>query len=415
MSIVVIGASHVSAPLSLLERLSVPSSELDALLARLKDVLPEVFVLSTCNRTEIYAAGADIHETDHPLIAWFGDRTGTSTSLLTTYAYMLRGEAAVAHAMRVASGLDSMVLGEDQIQAQMKRALAAARAAETLGATMERLGAAALGCGKRVRAFTGVGQHSVSLESIAVDAATTRVGSLGEQRVVVLGSGSSAGVVTRRLKTHGANVTIVGRSHGSAAALAADTGATFEPWELVLDALVNARVVFCCTSAPHPVLTRDALARRIAVRAQTPLLCVDLGMPHDVDPDVATIPNVSTVSLEELGRIAATHRAARAQHVPHAEALVERETGRFMDWLRARSAAPAIASSRALGEALVDAELKRALARLQTANAHDRVVIAELARRLARKLMHRTTEELKLASPGSDLTLSITEREEAVS
>ena len=413
--IAVVGANHTSAPLHLLERLSVAPGVLELFLQRLRGSVDEALVLSTCNRTEIYAVLGDEAQDVEPMLRVFAERATASVDELRAHVYAYADATAVKHALRVASGLDSMVLGEDQIQAQMKRALAAARLVELLGPTLDRLGAAALGCGKRVRAFTGVGHHSVSLESIAVDAAAARVGPLAAHPVVVLGSGSSAGIVTRQLRQHGAAVTIVGRSHGSAATLAADAEAEYLPWEELHEALVHPRVVFCCTSAPHPVLTRETMSRRLAERPESPLVCVDLGMPHDIDHALATIPNVEVVSLEELGRIAATHRAARARHVPDAEIIVDRETARFLAWLQARRAAPAITITRARAEAVAESELRRALARLQSANAHDRAVLGELARRLTRKLMHDATEDLKVDALLSGSDAALEQREEAAS
>lgn len=395
--IVVVGVSHSSAPLPVLEHLSIPPGELDVVLARLKAIAQEGFVLSTCNRTEIYAvidrsAGASERLLDL-LVARGGDRVDEYRA----FCYAHANDAAVKHALRVASGLDSMILGEDQIQAQLKRALGAARGAETLGSTLERLGAAALGCGKRVRAFTGVGHHAVSLESIAVDMAIERVGSLAGKDIAVLGSGRSAGIVVQHLKHIGAgSVTVVGRSLGSAIALASDLDAVSAPWDSLAATLSRARVVFCCTAAPHPVLTAETLEQRRHGRGSEPLLCVDLGMPRDVDVSVAGIDNVTVVTLEELGSVARSHRLARWQHVPAAEAIVAREAERFFDWINARGATGAIVEMRAQAEAVADAEVRRALARLQTASAEDRAVVSEMARRIVRKLVHDQTNGLKL-------------------
>lgn len=397
MHTLVVGASHVTAPLPLLERLSVPPGELDHLLSRLGEVVDESFVLSTCNRTEIYTAWRDDSADPAPLLlALLADRAGVRSGELRPMTYTRSGRQAISHALRVASGLDSMVLGEDQIQAQFKRALAAARGQETLGPTLDRLGAAALGCGKRVRSFTGIGRHSISLESLAAQVALRHLEGRAPGDMVVVGSGSSAGIVARHLRALGMSVTIVGRTHRAASGLAEEADAACAPWERLPEMLITARAVFCCTSAPHPVLTLEVLARRLRERPGAPLVCVDLGMPRDVDDAVAALDGVQVLSLADLGAVADAHRSARARHLPAAEAIVERETRRVEHWLASRLAAGAISERRARAEALADAELRRALSRLQTTNAHDRAVLAELARRLVRKLMHEETHELKL-------------------
>ena len=396
VSIIAVGASHRSAPLSLLEQLSVSPGGLEHLLSRLKPLVAEGFVLSTCNRTEICAvAGDGSAAIGDALIELLAERAGIAAAGIARSFYCLTDDAAIRHVLRVASGLESMVLGEDHIQAQLKRALAAARGAEILGPTLERLGAMALSCGKRVRTFTGVGQHSVSLESLAVEVALSQAGPLGDGEVVVLGSGTSARIVVRQLRSLGVPVLVVGRTYHSASALATEADATCLPWEQLAEALVPARVIFSCTSAPHPILMVETLSRRLRERGDVPLLCVDIGMPRDVDAAVQLLAGVSSIRLDQLGVMAAQHRAARERHVPAADAIVERELARFSEWQRVRGAAGQIVERRARAQAVADLELKRALARLQTTSAHDRAVLADLTRRLVRKLMHEETEALR--------------------
>jgi glutamyl-tRNA reductase len=395
MRIVVAGASHATASFELLERLSVPPAEWETALAQLKLIASEALILSTCNRTEIYAVLPSDLKVTH-VLQWLAGRTGVDVATLKGSAYVHLDEDAVRHALRVASGLDSMALGEDQIQAQFRRALHAARAAEALGPNLERLGAAALGCGKRVRAFTGLGHHALSLESIAVDSALATDRTARHGSVVVIGSGNSASIVMRHLRDHGVrDVSVVGRSRGRAEGLAAATGARVVEWELLPELLVAADIVFCCTSAPHPVLTPELLLRRQIVHPGRTLLCVDLGMPRDVDPAVAGVAGASVVSLDALGRLAATRRLDREHHVPAAVAIVERETTRFFDWLDARDRTGEIVRLRAQADAVAETELRRALARMQGLPARERAIIADLARRIARKLAHRHTEDIK--------------------
>jgi glutamyl-tRNA reductase len=247
-----------------------------------------------------------------------------------------------------------------------------------------------------VRTFTDIGRHSVSLESLAVRTAGDALGELTDRAIVVLGAGESGTLVARRLHALGASrLSIVSRSSEHAQALATAVGGTASGLADLSDALEAAEVVFACTSAPHPVLTRDFLAHRIAVRGDAPLLCVDLGMPRAIAHDVATLAAVRIVTLDDLTAAADAHRQARREHVPAAEAIVEAETSRFLSWLRERGAASQLAALDARVEELANAEVARALARLPGADDITKKVIAELGHRLARKLSHEPKQALK--------------------
>jgi glutamyl-tRNA reductase len=395
MSIVAVGVNYTSASLPVREALSVSGLDVGEALAVLRTSAREAFVLSTCNRTEVYgvverSADAEI------LLGFLANRSGLDADEIRSACYVHVGETAVRHALRVASGLDSMVLGEDQIQAQVKRSLAEARSAGALGATLERLGAAALACGKRVRTLTGVGRHSVSLESLAIRAAMDRVGSLQRRSVLVVGTGESASLILRQLRSAGAGrVTVVGRSPARASAVALMMDAVPRTVADLPHALSEADVVFCCTAAPHPVVTPEILERRIESRANDALLCVDLGTPRDVHPSVRSLPRVTVIALGELASMADAHREARRAHIPAAEAIVETEVARFLRWLSVRGAAAAIAAVDAHATAVAESELALAMARLPALSPRERDVIAEMVHRIVRKLAHQPIHALK--------------------
>lgn len=344
MPIVVVGCNHRSAPLELLERLSVPASGLGDALARITPAVREGLILSTCNRTEIYAATGHAGSGADVLVRILADRADIGIDELSAHAYVHANQDAVSHALRVASGLDSMVLGEDQIQAQWKRALAHARAAGALGPAMERLGAAALSCGKRVRTFTGIGRHAVSLESLAVREVASRLGTLDRRHVLIIGSGESAALIVRHARAAGsARITVMSRALSRAQDFARELRADAAGIDALPDVLAGVDAVFSCTSAPHPVLGADHLSQRVSRRPMDPIVCVDLGMPRDVDASVEAVAGAQVVRLEALSGLADTHRAERRRHVPAAEAIVASETARFLEWQSARGSAAAIA------------------------------------------------------------------------
>jgi glutamyl-tRNA reductase len=390
-----VGVGQTSAPLWIREQLSIAGLELEAALTHLRSRRREGLILSTCARTELYGVVSEPVDPIALLLEVVGKRN-VSPSDVRAASYVHWNEAAVRHALRVASGIESLVLGEDQIQAQMKRAVAQARDAGTLGPTLERLGAAALTCGKRVRASTGIGRHSVSLESLAVRAVQERVGALAERHVVVIGAGESAALVLRHLTNADAkHLTLVSRSAARATTLAESSAARALGAADLPDALTAADVIFCCTSAPHPVVTTSLLSQRMVLRPGAPLLCVDLGMPRDVDWPVRALPHVTVLALDDLEGMAEAHRAARREHIPAAEAIVERETGRFLAWQRTRGVVTAIAVADARASDVVEKELGRALARLSAATPRDREIVTQMAHRIARKLIHDRIDVLK--------------------
>ena len=359
MRLIAVGVNQSSAPLALRERLSSAAAgvHLHAALGALRSHVPEGFILSTCSRTEIYAYAPAAADPVALLSEVLGSADAFDRSELRHACYVHTGEDAARHALRVTSGLESIVLGEDQIHAQMKKALACAREACALGPVTERVGAAALSCSKRVRTHTGLSRHGVSLESLAVRTAedTFAAHKLTRKHVLVIGAGESAAIILKRLKGSGAtDVTVVSRTQARAQELALAHGVRARGADHaaeLADALIDADVVFCCTSAPHPVVTPELLAPRKNARGDAPLVCVDLGMPRDVHADVAR-DGAQVISLESLSAKADAHRASRREHVPAAEAIVARETARFTEWLVNRAARHVIAGSTPLLEQL---------------------------------------------------------------
>ena len=402
---VVVGSNHASAFPALLERLSIPDSEVGSVLALARRAAREALVLSTCNRTEIYAVTAHSGSGRDAILRLLSDRAGTTPDELLGHAYVLTDAAAVRHAFQVASGLDSMVLGESQIQRQWKRGLAHARVAQALGPTLERLGSAALACGKRVRTFTGIGRHSVSVESLAVRATEERLGDLTEREILVIGAGESAGLVVRHLRNAGAaRITVLSRTRERAEELAQTENVRAEGIERIGASVARADAIFCCTSAPHPVLGADHFSER---RAGAPIVCVDLGMPRDIDDPVESIAGVQLVRLEELAGLAEAHRAERREHVPAADAIVEVETRRFLSWQHARTGAGSITRLQEHARQIAQLELDVALARLGELPPRDRDIIAAMAHRIVKKLMHSPSEILKQHPESENLALAL--------
>jgi glutamyl-tRNA reductase len=404
MQIVVVGLNHVTSAVALRERFAFPAESLPAALARLGHSVDEGFVLSTCNRTEVYAFAGHAESGVRHVTAFLSDVGGVSPIELGASTYSYAHDAAVRHLFRVAAGLDSMVIGEDQIVMQMKQALDAARAAGTLGSILERLGSSALAAGKRVRSATGIGRSRVSVVSIAVQAADEALGTLRDRRVALVGAGRTGAVAAQHLTAAGAHVTIVARHAGRGRALAGETGASAVPWSGLREALAAADVVISCTSAPQIVIDEATLAAAVRDRGpREPLLCFDLAVPRDIDPAAAAMPGVVLRDMDALARIASASRVQRSAALDAAEQIVEQRVEQFMEWWRGREVVPAIAQLRSRAEEIRDAELERALARLPELTDRGKVVVRGLAARIVNKLLHQPVTTLKNDPEGANM------------
>jgi len=406
VQLVVVGISHHTASVSLREGLTIPADSLPQVLAELRENVGEVLVLSTCNRVELYAVCGHESSGAELLRQFLATRAGLSPRAVRDATYAYGHQAAVRHLLRVAAGLDSMVLGESEILGQVRRALLAARQAGTLGPVLDRLGDAALACGKRARAMTSLGDAE-SVASVAMRLAMGESDGLDGANAIVLGAGETAkSAVAHLASIPNVRVTVLSRTFERAVEVAATHGAVGRPWEQLSEALATADVVVGCTGSRTPVL--DAAMVSIA-RAEHagPLVCVDLGLPRDIDPAVAAIPGVTLIDLERVGVETSARRGGRGRDVLQAESIVELEVERFMEWWRGRGVASTIAQLHARANVIRDAELARALARLPDLDGPARAVIRDLATRMVAKLLHEPTLALKRDPEGVNMAVVV--------
>ena len=403
MQIVVVGLNHVTSAVGLRERFAFPAHTLPAALARLGKSVDEGFLLSTCNRTEAYGFAGHAESGIRQLTRFLAESGGVSPASLDGVVYAHAHDGAVRHLFRVAAGLDSMVIGEDQIVMQVKHALDAARSAGTLGSILERLGSSALATGKRVRSVTGIGRSRVSVMSIAVQAATEALGTLRGRGALVIGAGRTGAVAAQHLIAAGAQVTIIARHATRGRVLAESTGASALAWSGLAGALTGADLVISCTSAQEFVLDAATLEAATADRSGRPLLCFDLAVPRDVDPAAGDLPGVLLHDMDALALVAAASRVQRSAELDGAEAIVSRRVEQFMEWWRGREVVPAIAQLRSHAEAIRDAELERALARLPELTDRGRIVIRGMASRIVNKLLHQPVTTLKQDPEGANM------------
>jgi len=406
VQLVVVGISHNTAPVSLREALTIPADTLPGVLAELRQSVAEVLVLSTCNRVELYAVCGHEASGAELLRQFLATRAGLPLRTVRDATYAYGHRAAVRHLLRVAAGLDSMVVGESEVLGQVRRALVAAREADTLGPVLDRLGDAAVACGKRARATTSLGDGE-SVASVAMRLAARDRGGLEGASVVVLGAGETAKSAVAHLGTiPNVRVTILNRTHERAVELASFYEFDARPWDELPDALATADVVVGCTGARTPVVDEGTLASARRVESH-PLVCIDLGLPRDIDPAVASMPGVKLIDLERVGTETSARRADRSRDLGQAESVVEHETERYMEWWHGRGVAATIGRLHARANAIREAELERALARLPGLDAQARAVVRDLAMRMAAKLLHEPTLTLKRDPEGVNMAVVV--------
>jgi glutamyl-tRNA reductase len=407
MPITIVGVDYVGTPVALRERLAIPAAEQPGALARLRELVGEGLILSTCNRTEVIAVSAAADAGVAALTELLVAGRGLCADEVAPHLWSRTGDDAARHLCAVAAGLDSLVLGEDQIQAQLRAALDAASAAGALGPVLHRLGHAALATGKRVRAETAIGRGSASVVSAALRAATAQLGTLAGRVVLIVGAGETAELVLKHLtkdrRNRPAGIVVTNRTHAGALALASRYNVDALPWDEREPALADADLVVTCTAAPGAIIAAEAVQRAMATRPERPLFCFDLAVPRDIDPAAATIPGVELRDVDALAPACAASRRVSRAAVAAAEAIVAEEAARFFAWWRSRDVAPAIVALRDHAEALRDVELARALARLPELGPREEAIVRALAAGIVNKLLHRPVTTLKSSPDGPGL------------
>jgi len=398
MEVVAVGMSYKTAPVGLLEKVGVTPSSYGDLLRRLLDEagVAEAVVLCTCNRSEFYAASDDADGAVSRLAEFAVSSSGLPAEEVEPRLYKLRGVEAVRHIMSVAASLDSMVLGETQIQSQVKDALVRAAGAEAAGPVLQKLFSAALRAGKRVRASTGLGELTVSISSTAVELAGRAFGGLEGHSALVIGAGETAELTMPHLKSGGVDPIFVGsRTLARARNLAEKFGARAVRFERIGEALASADVVLVATGAPHYIVHWPEIEEAMFRRRNRPIFIVDMSVPRNVDPVVGDIPNVHLCNIDDLEQIAAINRTKRAAAVEDAEAIVEEEAAEFERWLGGREVVPTIVALREKIESIRRREEEKALKKLDHLSEGDREIVRRFARSLVGKILHGPTVRLK--------------------
>jgi glutamyl-tRNA reductase len=427
VSVLVVGLSHKSAPVAVLERAAVSGDTLSKLLRDVVQAEPvaEAFVVSTCNRVEVYADVDRFHAGVTAICELLARHCGVPSHELTQYLYVHYEDRAVSHLLAVAAGLDSMVVGEDQILGQVRSAVKLAAEHGTAGRVLGELGRLALRTGKRARAETAIGRAGLSLLSAAVELAAARLGPpagpgddpLAGRDVLVVGAGSMSGLATATAARSGAaSITVANRTRAHAERLAASVSPATTTVTGLADlpaAIAAADVVISCTGAAGQVITGDMVSVALEARkageagvakvAGGALVIMDLAMPRDVEPAVAGLPGVVLIGMDQLSEHAS---AVRDDDVAAVRAILEAELAAYQSAMDAARVAPTVVALRAKAAGVVDAELARLAGRLSAdaLSGHALDEIAQTVRRVVDKLLHAPTVRVKelAGSPGGE-------------
>ncbi len=411
MTLLAIGLNHQTAPVELRERVAFADHSLPAALAALRglETVREVVLLSTCNRTELYAVAED---DGRALDAWLANHPGDARHEdLGAYLYRHEDAEAVRHLFRVATGLDSLVLGEPQILGQVKQAWVAARSAGTLGGQLDRLFQQAFVAAKRARTDTRIGVNPVSVASTAVRLAQASFSRLEDAVVLLVGAGETIELVARHLshptssKAGVKRLLVANRTLAHAQDLASRHGGVALPLEELQRHLAEADIVFSATASRDPVISHGQVAAALAQRRHRPMLLLDLAVPRDIEPAVASLKDAFLYTIDDLERAVEENRRGRREAADAAEAIVDLQVARYVELHAAGTRVEPVKRLRAQGESARDEILAKA--RHQLAAGHEPQAVLEfLAHSLTNRLLHAPTVALRQAALEGDHTLA---------
>ena len=395
MSLYTLGLNHQTAPLDVREQVVFSP---DALGHALRDLLArpkvkEAAILSTCNRTEVYVHGTE----PQPVVRWLEDFHRVPKDSLSPYIYTLPREQAVTHAFRVASGLDSMVLGEPQILGQMKQAVRHAESAGSLGLVLNRLFQRTFAVAKDVRTQTDIGSASISMAAAAVKLAERIFPALSDQRLLLIGAGEMIDLTATHFAARNPkSITIANRTLERGRELAARFGAEAITLNEMPERLHEFDIIVTCTASTLPILGKGLLERVVKARRHAPIFIVDLAVPRDVEPEAAELDDVFLYSVDDLSNIVKGNLQIRKEAVAQAEEMIATQAGSFLRWLEGRTVVPTITALHGHHDQLRAAELER-VRKLLAGGTSPEQALELLARGLTNKFLHAPTQALNQA------------------
>ncbi|MEW6405522.1 MAG: glutamyl-tRNA reductase [Chloroflexota bacterium] len=408
MPILMMGLNHKVAPIQVRERLAFGSEGIPAALHDLvgdKSIVHSTVILSTCNRTEIYVQSSDFAHAELHVEEFLSRHADLTVEQVRRMVYVARGEETALHLMQVAAGLDSLVLGENEILGQVRSACEMAQSAGMSGPILSALFRYAIQAGKRARDETEIGRGEISVASVVVELAEQVFGPLPlDDRVALLiGAGKISSITARALVKAGLRcVMIANRTYERAQELAKNLNGTAVHFDALDETLTQADIVICSTGAPHIVLHTDTVMKAQAARGNRPLLIADLAVPRDADPQIAAIPGVRLTNIDDLDTIVQTHHRLTASVCRSVEKIVQEELRSFCGWCNARRCASVIQALHLNAESIYQAEVQQTLRRMGSLTPHQQELIQAMGKAIVGKLLHEPTRHLRELSPDED-------------
>lgn len=399
MHLIVVGLSHKTAPVEIREKLAVPESRLGEALSRLcsYEGVKEGVLLSTCNRVEVYSVVEDVEAGYGRIQEFLADtHLSLSSEQLTPHLYWHTGDRAIGHLFRVASSLDSMIIGESQILGQLKDAFEVALAHKTTGVIMNKVVKKAISVAKRVRTETKIAEMAVSVSYAAVELAKKIFSNLDEKTVLLVGAGEMAKLAARHLISHGVRqVRITTRTPQHAIDLADKFGGTPVPFDQFKDEMAAADIVLVSTGAAHYLIGAEDVQRAVDKRGNRAMFLIDISVPRNIDPAVRHVDNAFLFDIDDLKHRVQQNRAERLQEAEKAERMVVEEVQATVEWMKSLEVTPTIVALRSKVDEIKQAEVEKVLGRLSHLSQQDRELVEGLASSIVNKLIHRTMVTLK--------------------
>jgi glutamyl-tRNA reductase len=413
MKILIVGLNHNTADVEVREKLAFDGPKLEEGLLGLKGLneINEAVVLSTCNRVEIYANVNEIEKAKDSIKTFISEFHDIKPNLLDDALYFHTGADAVRHSYRVASSLDSMVVGEAQILGQLKEAFEFALERKATGVMLNKLMKKAISVAKRVRTETRIAENAVNISSAAVDLAKKIFSDIKEKSVLLLGAGDMAELAARHLVSGGIReIVVANRTHSTGQKLAGEMGGRAVRFEDFLEEMAHSDIVICSTGAPTYVVTKPQMQSVMKKRKQKHVFIIDISVPRNIDPEINGMENVYLYNVDDLQDVANAGLDERRREAERAEGIVEEEIETFQRWQSTLDAVPTIVALREKAESIKNSELEKIINRLPSLGEQEKKALEQVANSIINKIIHPPTAALKQDSEDKDVLIATIKR-----
>jgi glutamyl-tRNA reductase len=396
MHISLVGINHSTAPITIREKLAITRGRLRDSLSLLRHYVPHGIILSTCNRTEVYNIDSDDFRAEETSINFLKAHFNIPDSDWVQRVYVHKNGAAVEHLFRVASGLDSMIIGEFEILGQVKYALEVAEKARMVNLPLRHLFQSAIRTGRRVREETGISKNALSVSSVAVDLAAKIAKEFERCKMLVIGAGEAGRLVAKAAKEKGiSQIIVVSRSQETGSALAETLGGISATLNNVVNELSTSHIVVTCSGAPHWILDVRRVEKAMKVRPELPLVIIDIGVPRNVEPEVGQINNVCVYNIDDLTEISNRNRQQREGEIQMATEIIAAEVDKFISWWQALEVRPIVNALMKKAEDIRRGQLNKTLSKLCNLSDEERDSLEAMTRSIATKILKDPVSHLK--------------------